>query len=72
MQSRGGRKNAGPVADEPHNMVFKLFASKRKVILAALAQLRGNMLGHLPERLRHFTEDFVKNLFTEGGDMDTG
>ncbi len=53
-------------------MVFKLFASKRKVILAALAQLRGNMLGHLPERRRHFTEDFVKNLFTEGGDMDTG
>ncbi len=56
--------------NERHNVLIKLFASKKREIMAVTEKLRQHM-GGLPEYLINYVRDFITNLLTEGGeDMD--
>ncbi|RLC15989.1 MAG: hypothetical protein DRI57_11980 [Deltaproteobacteria bacterium] len=58
------------LSDEPHNIPFKLFASKKRESLAAAETLRTRMRD-LPRDMVNFLNDFFDKLFArKGGIMD--
>ena len=55
--------------NERHNVLIKLFASKKREIMAATEKLRQHMK-YLPEYLTDYIKDFITNVFTGGEEMD--
>ena len=57
------------LSNAQHNMLIRLFASKKREIMATTEKLRQQM-GYLPEYLINYIRDFITNLLTGGKDMD--
>jgi len=58
------------LSDEPHNILFKLFASKKKEVLAAERTVRTRLMSELPRELRDFINEFFRKALAKGGCMD--
>ena len=59
------------LSDAPHNILFKLFASKKKATIHATKKVRSDLYNHLPMPLKDFLNDYINKCLIEGGeDMD--
>jgi len=59
------------LSDAPCNILFKLFASKKKATLDATNKVKSELYDQLPEPLKAFLTDYITRCLTAGGnDMD--
>ncbi|KPA09038.1 hypothetical protein MHK_010728 [Candidatus Magnetomorum sp. HK-1] len=55
------------LSDAPHNILFKLFASKKKASIDATKKLKSDLYDQLPMPLRTFLSDYINRCLIEGG-----
>jgi hypothetical protein len=55
------------LSDAPHNILFKLFASKKKETINATNKVRDRLYNQLPEPLQNFLSDYIERCLIEGG-----
>ena len=59
------------LSNAPHNILFKLFASKKKASIEATKKVQSDLYDHLPDPLRAFLTDFINRCVITGrDDMD--
>jgi len=59
------------LSDAPYNIMFKLFASKKKATIEATKKVKSELYNQLPEPLKAFLTDYITRCLTAGGnDMD--
>ena len=54
------------LSDAPHNILFKLFASKKKETINATNKVKYSLYNQLPESLRDFLVDYIKHCLIKG------
>jgi len=57
------------LADEPHNTLVRLLASKKKARMAAEGRLK-KMAARFPKELTDYVAEFFRFLYERGGEMD--
>jgi hypothetical protein len=55
------------LSNAPHNILFKLFASKKKETLNASNKVRDGLYDQLPGSLQNFLNDYIKKCLIKGG-----
>jgi len=59
------------LSNAPHNILFKLFASKKKATIDATKKVKSDIYDQLAEPLKIFLTDYITRCLTAGGkDMD--
>ena len=59
------------LSDAPYNILFKLFASKKKATIDATNKVKSELYDQFPEPLKAFLTDYITRCLTAGGnDMD--
>ena len=59
------------LSDASHNILFKLFASKKKESIGATNKVKSDLYEGLPDDLKSFITDYINRcLITGGKDMD--
>jgi hypothetical protein len=59
------------LSDATHNILFKLFASKKKASIEATKKIKSTLYDQLPEPLKNFLTDYINRCLKAGGtDMD--
>ncbi|MBF0453129.1 MAG: hypothetical protein HQK75_20680, partial [Candidatus Magnetomorum sp.] len=59
------------LSNAPHNIMFKLFASKKKASKDATKKVKSDLYDHLPEPLKTFLTDYINRYIIIGmDDMD--
>jgi hypothetical protein len=54
------------LSNTPHNILFKLFASKKRETINATKKVRHRLYNQLPEPLQHFINDYIKQCLIKG------
>jgi hypothetical protein len=55
------------LSDAPHNILFKLFASKKKATINATKKVRSDLYNHLPMPLKDFLNDYINSAHFKKG-----
>ncbi|ETR67451.1 MAG: hypothetical protein OMM_11586 [Candidatus Magnetoglobus multicellularis str. Araruama] len=59
------------LSNAPHNILFKLFASKKKASIKATQKVKSDLYDQLPEPLKTFLTDYINRYIIMGrDDMD--
>ena len=56
------------LSNAPHNILFKLFASKKKATIDATKKVKSDLYRHLPKPLKDFLNDYINSCLIEGGE----
>jgi len=54
------------LSDAAHNILFKLFASKKKATINATKKIKSDLYDRLPEPLQDYLNDYIKNCLIKG------